>query len=458
MRNRVVVLTIAAFVTVSCSGLAGAADRPPAALVPPDVSTYQEVNLDRVLGKAPETAALREVFAEMQSPKLVRGMIGRLAEENPEVGETAVDVTEALTGLSEALGPRVGWATWTPDMSAMMGGMMGAGMGGPMPGGMPGLPKVLLVAEVRDAPMLDEIIQQIADRLEIPARVMQTAEGERVVTFAEGMVELVAHDDWMAIGFPPEQAQQAADRAKDPALPSLAIDAAYRRAMARLPADTIMSEYVSAAAVQQMLGLANMLAPEAGLSYSVEEAVAIGVGVRIEERGGARMATLYYTVDLDAVPPLIDAPVAMWTKLLEPALERSQQSARKAVCLSNVKNLSLAMQMFVADNEDRFPEAHRWVEALHDYIKSEDVLKCPEDDSDARCSYAMNEALSGLSLSDLDDPSSVVLFFETAEPGDNPVGGPDDVVSPGRHMGGNNYGFADGHASWSAEVPDFGVE
>ncbi|MCJ7752300.1 MAG: hypothetical protein MUQ65_14640, partial [Armatimonadetes bacterium] len=162
--------------------------------------------------------------------------------------------------------------------------------------------------------------------------------------------------------------------------------------------------------------------------------------------------------DMDVLSSVGDASLALQTAIIGPVFERARASAQKSVCLSNMKNLSLAMQMYLTDYEGRFPEADGWVEALTEYIRDESVLKCPEDDSEASCSYGMNAALSGKTLDEIGDASGVVVFFETASPGDNPVGGAEDVVSPPRHPTGNSYGFADGHASASVEVPGFEVE
>ncbi len=127
-------------------------------------------------------------------------------------------------------------------------------------------------------------------------------------------------------------------------------------------------------------------------------------------------------------------------------------------CLSNVKNLSLAIQMYLADYDDWFPDANQWVAALSEYYKNEDVLRCPEDGSAALCSYGMNEDLGGIALEAIARQAEVVVFFEAAQSGDNPIGGPGDVVSPGRHWGGSHYGFADGHAAWSEQIPSFAAE
>lgn len=131
--------------------------------------------------------------------------------------------------------------------------------------------------------------------------------------------------------------------------------------------------------------------------------------------------------------------------------------SRQALCGANVLNLALAMQMYLVDNDDQFPTTERWVEELMPYFRSEEGLKCPEEESKARCSYGMNEAVSGRSQEEIRDHSHVVVVYETAHPGENPVGGAEDVVRPARHPGGNWYGLADGHVAVREEGPSFEV-
>ncbi len=461
MRRKALVAGVAVAVCAACVATlmvygrrASAAERPLASLVPADASSYCELNLDQVLGKTPETAALREAFGNLQSLKVIRGMVA----QNEEAAESFDEVMEVMEGLSETVGPRVGWATWMPDPAAMMGGMMGSMMGGmPMSDEIPGMPRVLVVADVRDAERLEEVIAQITSGLEIPTSAVGPYEGAKVMEFAEGQVALARGEDWLALGFPAEVMKGAVDRATGKVKEgSLWGEAAYQAVMERLPSDAALTQYVSADSVKRVVQMVKMFVPSAELAYESDEPLGMAMGVRVE----GQMVTAYATADLDTVPYLIDAPIAMQAAMVYPVFARSRESAQKAVCLSNVKNLALAMQMWVVDHDGRFPTTERWVEELDPYLRNRDVLKCPADESGARSSYALNRAVIGKRLADVEDPSGLVVFYETAHPGANPVGGPEDVVSPGRHIGGDNFGYADGHAKWGPEgvQESFGVK
>ncbi len=118
----------------------------------------------------------------------------------------------------------------------------------------------------------------------------------------------------------------------------------------------------------------------------------------------------------------------------------------RAICLSNTKNLALALQMYVQENDDVFPPAAGRCDSLGDYVKDESVFQCPEA-PDLRCAYAYNRALGGASMSDLADPVTTVAIFESAI-GWNAAGDASRLTAVLRHLDGDNYGFADGHASW----------
>ena len=102
---------------------------------------------------------------------------------------------------------------------------------------------------------------------------------------------------------------------------------------------------------------------------------------------------------------VVIAIIGILASMVFPVFARARESARKAVCLSNAKNIGLAVQMYLADNNDTFPPLeHRtevsdyimtigaaycpiqikntnpflpWPVVLDEYIKNRDVWRCP---------------------------------------------------------------------------------
>ncbi len=64
---------------------------------------------------------------------------------------------------------------------------------------------------------------------------------------------------------------------------------------------------------------------------------------------------------------VVIAIIGILAAMVFPVFARARESARKAVCLSNVKNIALAIQMYLADNNDTlFPTEHR--QEVYDYF------------------------------------------------------------------------------------------
>jgi prepilin-type N-terminal cleavage/methylation domain-containing protein/prepilin-type processing-associated H-X9-DG protein len=109
---------------------------------------------------------------------------------------------------------------------------------------------------------------------------------------------------------------------------------------------------------------------------------------------------------------VVIAIIGILAAMVFPVFARARESARKAVCLSNVKNIALAIQMYLADNNDTLPPKEsrpevqewfdvkgwtqwgdggwsctetpglanpylNWVVVLDEYIKNRDVWRCP---------------------------------------------------------------------------------
>ncbi len=66
---------------------------------------------------------------------------------------------------------------------------------------------------------------------------------------------------------------------------------------------------------------------------------------------------------------VVIAIIGILAAMVFPVFARARESARKAVCLSNVKNIALAIQMYLADNNDTLPpDEHR--QEVHDYFNT----------------------------------------------------------------------------------------
>ncbi|MFB3883505.1 MAG: type II secretion system protein [Armatimonadota bacterium] len=109
---------------------------------------------------------------------------------------------------------------------------------------------------------------------------------------------------------------------------------------------------------------------------------------------------------------VVIAIIGILAAMVFPVFARARESARKAVCLSNVKNIALAINMYLADNSDTFPTWEhrqdvidyfetqpgggddcvkqsdtwaagvgnpyiRWPVVLDEYTKNRDVWRCP---------------------------------------------------------------------------------
>ena len=123
-----------------------------------------------------------------------------------------------------------------------------------------------------------------------------------------------------------------------------------------------------------------------------------------------------------------------------------RESGPHPVCLPNVKNLSLAVQMYLADHDGVFPPAAQWSDTLLEYVKNEDEYRCPQA-GELRCAYAHNAALSMAMYDAVAHATETVVIFESDQ-GWNAAGGRELLPDEPRHSGGDNYGFADGHAKW----------
>jgi len=101
---------------------------------------------------------------------------------------------------------------------------------------------------------------------------------------------------------------------------------------------------------------------------------------------------------------VVIAIIAILAAMLFPVFARARESARKIQCLSNVKNIAMAIQIYISDF-DRFPPSEqrpeirnwffskwecccedrisginpylKWPVVFDEYVKNRDVWRCP---------------------------------------------------------------------------------
>ena len=191
---------------------------------------------------------------------------------------------------------------------------------------------------------------------------------------------------------------------------------------------------------------------------------------------------------------VVIAIIAILAAILFPVFQKVRENARRASCISNVKQLSLAVVQYTQDSDELMPLVlgnnagssipGNWVYytgylppfttpttfdpsqgALYSYVKSKGVYVCPDDSTGQGEAYSMNSTVSGANLSLFNAPSATVLFDEEGDgyqggandacdcgPGTvaatPPVGGGTHDQITARHNGGAVYALCDGHAKY----------
>jgi len=129
------------------------------------------------------------------------------------------------------------------------------------------------------------------------------------------------------------------------------------------------------------------------------------------------------------------AIISVLAAILFPVFGSARERGRQTQCLSNLRQLGLALNMYAHDYDERYPLAGAvgsagadWVPAmelpndafrvesgaLFSYAKSAELYRCKSDPEGFRTglSYRMNGELGGFPMGAVECPSSVVLLIE----------------------------------------------
>jgi prepilin-type N-terminal cleavage/methylation domain-containing protein/prepilin-type processing-associated H-X9-DG protein len=185
---------------------------------------------------------------------------------------------------------------------------------------------------------------------------------------------------------------------------------------------------------------------------------------------------------------VVIAIIGILSAILFPVFARARENARRASCMSNVKQLALGFMMYVQDYDGRFPqyanyvhpdgttESAPWFQVIMPYVKSEQLFFCPSDtvhDASKKMdvsniSYGYNYAFFSMGATDyppelfkgnqiaaIQFPANVFLLAETgANEKGYVVSFSDTTRLPNKmHLEGGIFAFADGHVKWLKVEP-----
>jgi prepilin-type N-terminal cleavage/methylation domain-containing protein/prepilin-type processing-associated H-X9-DG protein len=193
---------------------------------------------------------------------------------------------------------------------------------------------------------------------------------------------------------------------------------------------------------------------------------------------------------------VVIAIIAILASVLFPVFASVRAKARATSCLSNIRQLGFAIQMYTTDHDEGYPcscmammmapDPQYWVDNVVPYVKSKTMLRCPQDNSELwndlmtprRTSYGFNSYFepvqapyNGIKLAAVACPEECILLGEVNDTwmdmminpmywGDQPkvtdgvmqmmewdmgMGQPMSAEMH-RHHAVSNYSFADGHA------------
>ncbi len=187
---------------------------------------------------------------------------------------------------------------------------------------------------------------------------------------------------------------------------------------------------------------------------------------------------------------VVIAIIAVLAALLLPALARAKEYARRIKCASNLRQLAVAVHMYIGDSDERLPAVWDgsvgagnnsgpggWIYfmnfggptgfdlfrgSMYPYLESGAIIECPSDRAGSGASYAINALLSGptstvglhdgIRMASVNAASTTLMFLEEAAPqsktGDSTNDGyfdPRNDHASARHSGGSNLAFCDGH-------------
>jgi prepilin-type N-terminal cleavage/methylation domain-containing protein/prepilin-type processing-associated H-X9-DG protein len=179
---------------------------------------------------------------------------------------------------------------------------------------------------------------------------------------------------------------------------------------------------------------------------------------------------------------VVIAIIAILAAILFPVFAKAREKAKQASCASNLRQIGLAVIMYVQDYDEIMPDntwqdsSGTWVQHLtaadrtYPYIKNSQIFCCPSRSEVGpcatqvgspfpyvnRCSYGYNNwVVGGRRSSDIKAPSNLFMVMDAQNWWNDSWSNAPRLCH--RHNEGANFCFADGHVKWvrsRSETPD----
>ena len=182
---------------------------------------------------------------------------------------------------------------------------------------------------------------------------------------------------------------------------------------------------------------------------------------------------------------VVIAIISLLAAILFPVFGRVRENARRASCISNLKQMGLGIMQYTQDYDETYHNSYNfnystaWYQAYFPYIKSDQIFVCPSalnkntpdivaDAGTYELTYGINAAVwietayspgnQHLKVASIPKPANLIMIMDSQRlPGSF---GPTHKVTPNdspecmrgdRHFDGAVIAFADGHAKWESK-------